>query len=591
MKLPTLPVAFRKKPAPKTRASVAALVRHSAPASVLPLALPGNLLARLEALKRRYKIIGVSQGLAILVSAMVLLLLAQTLCDWWFDLPTFARAGFLVGDVVLLGILYVRHLHPALRHRLTVAEAALLVERKWPQLRQSVIAAVQLAEGRGYSTRGSAQLVSVVLEQARARTMSLNFKDVVPVRLLRRALLVCGLLLLIGIAATVLAWPASRALLERIVLINVPLPTKTIVIPITRDFSVPIGSDVVLSAKAAGVIPSHGRVTLLYAHQPSQDYPIDPVPGHPETFNFTLRNVQSPFRYTFVLNDGHGPDFNVTTLPPPSIVSIECEQTLPAYTGLPPRALSSSDLSLLAGSRLHIKAVSTHFLSAAKVLLQGTAQTIDATVSSDGTHLEADIPIPAKDLTGFSLHLMEPSGITSVNETVYPINLVQDAPPVLTLLEPSDDRVTITLRAKVRFSFEASDDFALTRLAIRYQIIPPPVAGQEDSPAAKEAQSISIPLKSPDQGTHYDYQLDVASQSPGWKEGDTIKYWVEAIDNNTVTGPGITRTDPRQFTVISVAAKQTEISDRLRQRATEINEIYNSQQSLNGEVRETIPQH
>jgi len=590
MKLTSLLPAFRNQPK-QYALPVARPPDKAEPPATPPLALPDGLRPRLHALRRLHRAVGITQGLAILVGAAVLLLLAQALCDWWLDLPWFARAGFLLGDAALLVTLYRRHLRDALRQRLTLDEAALLVEKKWPQLRQSVIAAVQLAEGRGYSTRGSAQLVSVALEQAGARSMSLKFNDVVSIRLLRRWLLACASCVLIGLAAAIAAWPASVALLERIILLNVPLPTKTIVVPITRDLSMPIGSDVVLRARAEGVIPTHGRITVTYVRQAPQEYPLDAEPGQPGTFSFTLHDVQSEFKYTFTLNDGHGPDFSVTTQTPPSVDTIECRQTFPAYTGLAPRTLQPSDLSLLAGSRLHIHATATHPLSAAKVILQGVSQTIDANLSAGGTQIDADLPIPARDLTGFSLHLVESSGISSVNETVYPITIVQDTPPQVKILEPTDAQETITLRAKPIIAFDAGDDYGLATLVIRCQIVALSVAGQEDSPTPADASSINIPINPPAKGTRYEYQLDVAAHSPGWKEGDTINYWIEATDNNTVTGPGVTKTDHQQFSVISVAAKQAEIFDRLQQKATQINQIYDSQQNLNGQVRETIPRH
>ncbi len=496
MKLPSLLPNFRPRPKQSIRPAAKAVAKSEPPAAS-PLPLPGKLLPRLHALRRRHQAVGIMQGLAILVGAAVLLLLAQALCDWWFDLPWFARTGFLLGDVVLLVTLYRRHLHAALGRRLTLAEAALLVEKKWPQLRQSVIAAVQLAEGRGYSTRGSDQLVAVALEQARARTTSLNFRDVVSVRRLCRWVLVSATCLLVGIAAAIAAWPASVPLLERIFLLNVPLPTKTIVVPVTRDLSVPAGSEVVLRARAQGVIPAHGRITVTYSHQTPREYPLDADPGKTGTFSFTLHDVQSEFKYTFTLNDGHGPDFSVTTQAPPSIASIECRQTFPAYTGLPSRTLQASDLSLLAGSQLHIHATATNPLSAAKVVLQGLPQTIDATLSNGGTQIDADLPIPARELTGFSLHLTESSGISSVNETVYPLTIVQDNPPEVKFLEPADDQETITLRAKPIIAFDASDDYGLAKLVIRFQIAPPAVAGQEDTPPPTEAPSISIPVKRP----------------------------------------------------------------------------------------------
>jgi len=555
-----------------------------------PLPLPGNLRQRLNRLRSKHRMVGIGTGLAMLLGAVSLLFLVQGVSDWWFDLPWIARAGFLLADLAILGSIYRRHLDGALRKRLGLAETALLVEKKWPQLQQSIIAAVELAEGRAYSTRGSPQLVDVMLEQARARTTSLNFNDVVPTRRLRRWMLAGGAAVLGTIALAMVAWPASAALMERIFLLNVPLPTKTIVVPITRDLIVPVGSDVEISALAQGIIPTHGRVTVTYATGAPQEFPVTVLPDEPATFSFTMHNVQTAFKYSFYLNDGHGPEFSVTAKVPPSVTNLECEQDFPDYTGLPPRKLAPTELSLLAGSHLKVRAVCADPLKSARVVLQGVPQTVDATLDAAGTHLEADIPIPAKDLTGFSIHLVDQAGVGSANETVYPIVLVPDNPPVVKIVEPADDHETITLRAKPVIAFEAGDDYGLTKLTINYQLIPPMIAGEEDTRPPSEVHSIPVQIKTAKEGRHYDYVLDVAAQTPAWQEGYTVNYWIEAVDNNTATGPGVTKTDHKQFGVISLEAKQAEILDRLKQNAAEIDSLSNTQQKINSDVGEVIPQ-
>jgi hypothetical protein len=555
-----------------------------------PIPLPGNLLQRLNALRRRQKAVAVSTGLSKLVAAISVLFLAQGVSDWWFDLPWIARAIFFLADLLILGAIYRRHLDGALRRRLGLAETALLVEKKWPQLQQTVIAAVQLTEGKSYSTRGSPQLIDVMLQQARARTTSLNFNEVISTRPLRRWLILGGAAVLVALAVAVVAWPASGALLERIFLLNVPLPTKTIVVPITRDLVIPIGNDVELSALAQGIIPTHGRVVVTYAEGAPQEFPVNVDPEKPATFSFSMHNVQTAFKYSFYLNDGHGPEFAVSAKPPPSVTGLECEEIFPAYTGVPPRKLAPTELSLLVGSHLHVKATSIDALKSAQVILQGIAKPIEVTLAAGGTQLDADIPIPAKDLTGISIHLIDQSGVTSSNETIYPISLVPDNPPLVKIVEPADDQETITLRAKPVIAFEASDDYGLTKLTINYQLIPPMIAGEMDARPPSDVQSISIPIKAAAEGRNYQYVLDVSAQTPAWQEGYTVNYWIEAVDNNTATGPGITKTEHKQFGVVSIETKQAEILERLKQNAAEINTLSDTQQKINNDVGETIPQ-
>ena len=554
-----------------------------------PIPLPGNLLQRLHGLRRRHKLVGLTTGFSKMVGAICLLLLAQGISDWWFDLPWIARAGFFLADIVLLGSLYRSDLDTALRKRLGLAETALMVEKKWPQLQQSVIASVELSGGARYSTRGSRQLLDVMLEQARARTTSLNFNEVVSTLALRRWLILGGAALLATGAVAVTAWPASLTLLQRIFLLNVPLPTRTIVIPITRDLVTPLGSDVEISAMAQGVIPTNGRITVTYATGAPQEFPVKVDPEKPATFSFTLHNVQTDFRYSFHLNDGHGPEFTVKAKTPPSLKGLACEEIFPDYTGLTPRKLAPTELALLVGSHLHVEATCHDALKSATIVLQGLTKTIDATLSEGRTHLEADIPIPAKDLTGFSIHLLDDSGVSSSNETIYPITLVPDNPPLVKIVEPVDDQESITLRAKPVIAFEASDDYGLAKLSINYQLIPPMIPGEQDARPPSEVESIPVEIKPANAGRNYEFILDVASQAPAWQEGYSVNYWVEATDNNTATGPGITRTEHKQFSVVSIETKQAEFLKRLKENAAEIDSLSGTTQKISNDVGETIP--
>lgn len=549
--------------------------------------LPGDLKRKLNALRSHHRSVGISTGLAMTVGVISFLFLVQGVTDWWFDLPWFARAGFLLADIVILVSIYRRQLVGPLRKKLTLAETALLVEKKWPKLKQSIISAVELADGRANATRGSQQLLSILLQQAHAASLGLKFNEVVSTRGLRRWIILASVSVLGTAAITAATWPASIALIERIFLLNVPLPTKTIVVPITRDLIVPVGSDVEISASAQGIIPTRGRVTLTYANSAPQEFPLTVLPDKPATFSLTVHNVQSAFKYSFYLNDGHGPEFSVTAKVPPAATDLACQQIYPDYTSLPPRKLAPTDLSLLAGSHLKIQATSTDPLKKATIVLQGVTQTINATI--DGSHIEADVPIPAKDVTGFSIHLVDQSGVSSANETVYPIVLLPDNPPVIKILQPKDDHETITLRAKPVIVFEATDDFGLNKLTLNYQLVAPPVAGEETT-APSDVQTLPITVKPAKDGRHYEYVLDVATQTPAWKEGYTVNYWIEATDNNTVTGPGITKTDHKQFGIVSLETKQAEILDRLKENASEIDHLSDTQQKINNDVGEAIPQ-
>jgi hypothetical protein len=589
MKLPAL--LTKTKAAKLTRRLKPPPAIQAPPRPVKPLPaipLPGDLKKRLIALRHRYQMVHSTTGIFMLLGALSGLFLAQGVSDWYFDLPWMARAMFLAIDIVLLITIYRRHLHAPLKKKLGLRETALMVEKKWPKLAQSVITAVEMSEGNAKATRGSLELVEIVLQQARARTTNLNFKEVVPTRMLKRSV-TWGCVLTLGtLAIAAVTFPASLSLLERIFLLNVPLPTKTIVVPISGDLTVPLGTDVEISAQAKGVIPTHGRVTIAYDEGNPEEFPLTVLPDKPATFSYTVHNVQRPFKYRFYLNDGHGPEFTVMAKVPPTVTNVECTEVYPSYTGLPEQKIPTTALTLLAGSHLKIKATATEPLKSATVVLQGIAQPVEMTLDSAKTGLEGDVLVPAKDMTGFSLHVVDTDGLASTNETVYPVDLVPDKPPLVKITEPVQDSETITLRAKPVIAFDASDDYGITHLVLCYQTVPPLVAGEDKNPPS-DVQQVPIKIKTAKEGTHYEYVLDVSAQNPPWKEGWTVNYWIEATDNNTATGPGVTKTDHKEFGILSPADKEAEILNRIKQNASDIDTLSDTQQKVSHDVDESIP--
>jgi hypothetical protein len=596
MKAPNIPL--KRKAKGKKPAVPKAPPRKESPKPVLPVLesypLPAQLSQKLAALRSRRWSVGVLQGLLILACPLPVLWVVQGLADWSFDLPWIVRAVFLIADLAILGWLYRLHLHGVFREKPTLAQIALMVEKKWPSLRSNVVSAVELADGRSGGTRGSLQLVQMVLEQARARTATLDFAEVVPLKPLRRWFLIATGAWILGLGVAAVSWPSSLVLFKRILLSSQPLPTRTIVEPITRDMAVAVGNDVTLSARALGELPSRGRVTIQYAGQPVQEFPVTPVSdkekpeAKADVFSLTLRNLQKPFTYRFYLNDGRGPEFKVNAKEPPATDAVTCRIIYPDYTGRKPEDRPTTDLSVMAGSRLVVQAAVTQELQGAAIHLEGLpdAPDIPMEVSNGSKRISGEIPVPAKGLTGFSLKLVNTDGIKSANETVYPVEVVPDKAPVVKILLPRGERETIILKAKPVIAIEVSDDYSLTKVTLNYQVNLPPVDGETPPPG--EVQRIDLPLKDPKNVQKIEYTLDVASQKPAWQEGYTINYWVEAADNNTVTGPSVTESEHKQFGVISLEAKEQEMSDRIRQSANAIDTLSTDQEKLSNQLGDAI---
>ena len=549
---------------------------------LMPSSLPETVQRGLRALSARVLHIAWTDGLLRLLAAAAILLILQAATDLLFDLPRKVRAGLLAADLGIGLFLIVRHLVLPWRGRLVPEEAAMLAERCWPQFRTSLISAVQLAR----QPNGSALFVEALLRQVREHARRVDLRAAAPWRRLKG--LASMTLVLVLFTAALVWWtrPNSLILARRVLLSNEPLPTRTVVVAITQDLAVVPGQSVELSARAKGEIPRSARVELSYAGKAAESVPVRSRPADPAVFSLALPNVQQPLTYRFYMNDGLGLEWKVSVLHAPVIQTVKFRQNYPAYTGLPALEMLAGNLRLLAGSRLEIEGRASQALRAARIVPQGAGQPVEAQVGNDRQGFHGELPVPAKGLTGFSILLQNDQEVESRDNTVYAVELVADLPPVITIEPGQPEKTTLVASVKPGLRFNVRDDFLIKKITLLIQAADSLGEGEEPSPA--KAQRVPIAIAKAAGALSFDYHWDEPGKTVKWLEGNTFHYWIEAVDNNDVTGPGVTLTPVREWGVVSVKTKHDELTDHLRQNAELIENLSNSQRELQNKVSDLL---
>ena len=558
-----------------------------------PVPLPKIILTQLQGISAKALQIAWTEGFLWIVIALCAIVLVQGTIDWMFDLPWRTRFIFALGDLALIGWLAFRHLIQPYRKQLTPEQAALRAEMRWPALRTSLISAVQLAK----SPEGSTKMVELLIQQVAKRAAQMNFRTAVDGKHLKKFWL--GALALVGVTAGtyVLLAPKSGILLERLLLWNVPLPTETIVEPISGDFSIPAGETIQLVARAKGKIPRAGRVEISYDGKETQNVSVTPTGSSPDTFAISLPNVQQGLTYRFYLNDGRSPEFKVTILHGPVLDSVTFEQDYPAYTNLGKTQLTAGNLTLLAGSKLHVTGRASQELKSARVQLKGINQQYPMLIGDDKKTISCDIPIPVQGMEGFSIIMQNTDSIESQNNTLYRVEVIPDKPPEITFAPGQSEDLTLIETEHPRFRFKVTDDFQVKQVFLCCESVAQAAAGSDETPqadatapAAEDIKRIPIDVPSAAASLTFDYDWKAAADSGIWKEGKTISYWIEAVDNNNVTGPGIGKSGKRQWRVISIEEKKKELTDKLSEEAEKIDADSEKQKELQKNVGDMIKQ-
>ncbi len=210
----------------------------------------------------------------------------------------------------------------------------------------------------------------------------------------------------------------------------------------------------------------------------------------------------------------------------------------PSYTGLDQRTVSGTNGELTgpAGTEVEVKTRADRDVDAANLII-GDQQ---LPLQVNGRDLSGSLVL---DKTG-SYHVAFVDGSTVVAEgPELPIQVQADTPPVVRLTAPLDVLELGPEQPSVTLKFEASDDYGLTTLDLVFK----PRGGTE--------QRLSL---KPDDGrtTRGQYGWNVGAM--GLKPGGSVTYFLEAQDNDTVTGPkkGVSRT--QTITLYSAAEHRRE---------------------------------
>ena len=532
-----------------------------------------SLLRRVSSVRRKQLVVTLAAGLATVAGVIVASLTVEMALDWLVELPWLVRALVLAGLAGGTGFLAWKRLLVPLLKKPDDDAAALLIEKALPVFRSRFIASIQLARNPEAS---SPPLVRALVAETSALAATQDFQRVVKTGTLRRALRINVLLGILVAALCVLAGKAAWPLVQRAFLIRVPLPHKTQIVSVTGNRTVGVGDDVRIAATTAGVLPAHGKLIVRRANGVTHEFPLErgQPPESPGQFARLLQNVQETFTYTVRLGDSTSEPFRIDAVPRPAVTRLECSQTYPAYTGLGTVRRAPGDLSLLAGSRLNLRGHASAKLKAVALRLTPAGGEVPMKISpQNGLEFSGELAIGARELRGFSMHLVEEHGVESRDTATYRIDVIPDKPPTVRITYPDRREELITQAGTLLIGFEANDDFGVTRAILHY-VVNKDVGGSEKTVELDLGGKFLRTLN-----RRYEWKMNALRPMPA--EGGVIEYWLEVRDNNDVTGPGIGWSEHYQAKLVNELEKRADLANRLNDTLSSLNQITQDEEHLN----------
>jgi hypothetical protein len=240
---------------------------------------------------------------------------------------------------------------------------------------------------------------------------------------------------------------------------------------------------------------------------------------------------------------------------PPLWTDVTMSFTYPAYMGRESRTLEgvSGDISAPKGTEVEIQARADRPVRSARLLFP-TSEVPLAVMPPRGLSGRFTVQESGR----YRLALVDMDGDEATETGGHALTLEPDAAPSVELIQPAEDR-TLTLDETLELSFRAKDDFGLTGVSL---VVRNPRRGGDpvrrplgslDGTPEQHAGGLSLPLAT----------LDA-------RPGDRLVISVEALDNDTVSGPKTGVSASRTIKVFSASehhadllARQEELLQRM----------------------------
>lgn len=443
-----------------------------------------RLLARLESLRGRLKRLAWTHGFATWFASAAALLLGSFYLDRFLAPPHAMR--LLVAPAVWGSIGFGFYWWVIRRARVAIThdDAALLVERAYPELGERLISAVQLSRN---ASGASPQLVEVAIREGEEATRSLDFtKALKPAPARWRALLA---IIALGACAALVATQGSdvKVFLKRLAGfaeefpqrtdLDIELPSKSSNVKVKRDGNqilakIAKGADLAVRVTAKGDAPD-----LVELHtSEGQVIPLSRIP--PNEYLGRFHNVRTSFSFYATGGDDRDekPSVSVETITAPSLSKIRVSVKPPEYSAQPAFERESGSFEALMGSVATISIETLTPVRRAILRFRGSEEEL-AFVSSeptgDGPLTQAShytVSLNVEKNTRYSVELEDAEGLRNPDPGSYSIVALNDRAPDVKLQVPARTEIDVAPNGLLAIQARATDDFGVASMKLRYRV-------------------------------------------------------------------------------------------------------------------------
>jgi hypothetical protein len=504
-----------------------------------------EVLARLEAFKRKFYLSLLVRGAMVAGALLLSLFLVLNLLEYFLYLPTWVRGGLLFGFLGLVAYTFMRWIWQPLaaltnlRRLLSDEQAAQRVGELFPDVQDKLLNALQLQD----QARGNA-LIAASLEQRAGQLAGVQFENGINIRQQTRPLWKFVAVPALVIMAVLLVYPAffvqgTARILNYRQKYAPPAPFRFIIE--NKALTAFKGEDFKLQVSVEGeALPND--VTIEYGGR--ERHLVQDRPGH---FSYQFQQLQQDVAFQLAAADVTSADYDLRLRQRPNLRDFQVDVTYPAYLGKPAETIrNTGNLTVPEGSTVRWR-----FATQATEQLQLLFQNPDVTLTAARDEDDFTATRVVSRTQNYAVRLRNPASLNR-DPIEYQLTAIADQGPEISLESFPD---TTSLRY-LALGGNLRDDYGLSRLQLHYRI-----ASKARPNAAFQARALPL-ARGPVQAYAYQWDLRPLKMQPG----DRLEYFVQVWDNDGVHGPKSARTRAAEFRLPS----RTELREQLNSQAESV---------------------
>lgn len=241
-------------------------------------------------------------------------------------------------------------------------------------------------------------------------------------------------------------------------------------------------------------------------------------------FEFTFFSLREPVDYYVASSGIRSPEYEIQVVDLPNINSLKLTYNYPEWTHRPPDVVEpGGDIRTIAGTNIDLEITTDMPLPGGVLVLNGTSKEMQVQAQTGKTDF---------DITGDGQYYVAArvgSGLVRLTDDYF-IKVMEDGKPELKFTRPGRDWTASRIE-EVTLNIEASDDYALESMELRYSV------------NGGEWQSVPLPSEGRDVTADHVFLLEAMQsendditegEQANLVSGDLITYYAQATDKDQI---------------------------------------------------------